>query len=115
VNGSPYVRHMQDMGLTRERDVIRAVVQCACRAGETPTAQELALRGEEITLLRLQGIAPYGCLSHSMLPQRKKPAQQRSLTSNKVLEAKVKNLNAYCTYAEVMCTRVSSSVKLGWK
>jgi hypothetical protein len=60
VNGSSYVKqqlHMQDMGLTRQSDVIRAVVQCACRAGETPTAQELALRGEEITLLRLQGIA----------------------------------------------------------
>ena len=48
---------MQDGALTRQSDVIKKLVACACETGE-PSPQALSLLGQEITLLQLQNQAP---------------------------------------------------------
>ena len=50
--------HVQDVGLTRQSDVITALVAAACEMGEEPSAQALALQDEEISLLRMKSAAP---------------------------------------------------------
>ena len=48
---------LQDGALTRQSDVIKTLVACACETGE-PSNQALSLLGQEITLLQLHNQAP---------------------------------------------------------
>lgn len=48
---------MQEGAITRQSDVIKALVACACETGE-PSPQALSLLGQEITLLRLHNQGP---------------------------------------------------------